>query len=361
VPPPGRDPLQTLPEGGRLWAFGDATRIGLRAIDVRDATHPDLAKIGRYAEPRLTEGIAAHGDRLIVAGKAGGVFRLDDATLLELEARPDPALRARAAAFLDDGRWVVGGPTPVEGQGEVWVEGLAEPFVVASDLWPGTLATQGTSVVVPLAADVQLIDVPSASASYLATGRTAILPPSVSVGASGILLAAPEWQDALRIASGAPTALAPQGVVERDAFGDVARWRQGLPRRVMIDSEAGPVEIVSLGGEAGLSLHGASTSTVMLPPGDYLAATARGARAYALRVDRGRYRTQLVTVALDEAPPRVIASQGFTGNATGAAIAGDRLYVADGDLGVRVYDVSGDEPSPLGVVELGALATEVSP
>lgn len=358
APPPGRDPLQTLPEGGRLWAFGDATRIGLRAIDVRDATDPELAKIGRYAEPRLTEGIAAHGDRVLVAGRAGGLFRTNGAGLLELESRPAKIADARVAAFLGDGRWVLGGPSATEGAGEIWLEGGSSPITVASELWPGTLATQGGSIFVPLANDLQVIDAANLGSSFRPTGRTAILPPSVSASASGVLLAAPEWPDALVVAGSSSSPLSPQGAVDSSDFGSVSLWRKGLPRRVLLDGPTGPVEIVSLGGEAGLSVHGASTSTVMLPPGDYLAGAVHGSHAYALRVDRGRYRTQLVTVALDRSPPAVVASQAFTGNATGAATANGRLYVADGDRGVRVYDLAGGKPTALGVVEL---AEEVTP
>src|SRR5207244_1228993 len=74
-PPPAKDPIQTLPAGDRVFAFGDARRIGTRAVDVRDAT--TLAQKGRYDEPRALLGIAASGDRVVAVGPSGGVFQAD--------------------------------------------------------------------------------------------------------------------------------------------------------------------------------------------------------------------------------------------------------------------------------------------
>src|SRR5690606_33924411 len=63
-PPPAKDPIQVLPHGDRVFAFGDARRIGVRAVDVREAG-PSLDLLARYDEPRTLLGIAANGERAV--------------------------------------------------------------------------------------------------------------------------------------------------------------------------------------------------------------------------------------------------------------------------------------------------------
>ena len=108
----GQDPLQTLPVGDVLFAFGDATRIGMRAVDVRLSDDAELTKIGRFDEPRLTTGIAAQGDRVVVLGQRGGVFTRSGATLVREADDVSDARQAVDAGFLDDGRWVLALPEP---------------------------------------------------------------------------------------------------------------------------------------------------------------------------------------------------------------------------------------------------------
>jgi hypothetical protein len=121
-PPPAKDPIQVLPDGNRLFAFGDARRIGVRAIDVRNPL--DLTLTRRYDEPRTLLGIAAKGTRVAVAGPRGGVFDFDAVKLLVRTAGANDEALAKASSVgvLDDGRWVAlvdddvkveGKPTPL--------------------------------------------------------------------------------------------------------------------------------------------------------------------------------------------------------------------------------------------------------
>ena len=76
----------------------------------------------------------------------------------------------------------------------------------------------------------------------------------------------------------------------------------------------------------------------------------RDVRLYLVTADRGTYSSALVTVDVTGAEPGLLAIETFTGVATGVAADGDRLYVADGDRGIRVYDRSAAGTSLLGIV-----------
>ncbi|MBL9026011.1 MAG: hypothetical protein JNL21_27715 [Myxococcales bacterium] len=349
VPPEGRDPLQTLPVPGQVYAFGDATRIGLRAIDIRDTTIDDLPKIGRYSEPRLTEGMATDGDRVLIAGKAGGLYRLVNDALV-LEEPLDLAKTARAAAFLGDGRWVLGSPNPESGGGTVHIEGAAAPIEVPETIWAGGLATKADTVFVPVREGALAVDT-SGNQTLLSSGREAELPQAIAVGEDHLLLAAPEWIDALLVTPAEAAPLGDNGVLEGGDLADVNLWHRALPRRVLLETATGPVEIASLGGMAGLTDH-TSALTVELPAGDYIAGAAGPDRVYAVAVDRGRYRTMLVTIALD-GEPTIAGVSSFTGMGTSVVVSGDRLLLADGDRGVRIFDTTESAPTLLAVDEIG--------
>lgn len=357
VPPEGRDPLQTLPTEGRVFAFGDATRIGLRAIDIRKPDELDV-KLGRYSEPRLTEGIAAQGALVAVAGKAGGVFQRGAGGELSRVSTPIEAKHARAAAFLGDGRWVFGG-VGEHGFGAVHVEGRAEPLpYVTSPIWAGGLAAKAATVYVPVNDGVLGIDL-DGTQTFFSSGRTAQLPQSIAVGTDHLLVAAPEWTEGLRLRPAGPTSLAPVGVFDASAIADVGEWRRGLPRRVVLVAQDRSIEVASLGGSAGITVHGAiDSASSVLPPGDYVAAAIGDDRVFAIAVDRGRYRTQLVTIDTSSGEPVVGAVVAFAGLATGVAAVGSSVYVADGDRGVRVYDGSSGVPE---LVQLLELSMEVEP
>ncbi len=348
VPPEGRDPIQTLPAGELVFAFGDATRIGLRAIDVRLAADPALTKIGRYAEPRLTEGIAAYGDRVLVTGKAGGLFQNVGDTLIPVG---DLALArtARAAAFLDDGRWILG-TTLEDESGQIDVEGGVAPFAVAATIWPGALPSRGSTVLVPTASGADAIDVDGVTTAIV-SDRTARLPAALAFHDDRVVIAAPEWVDAISIDDLGAAPLAPSAF-DASELDDVSQWRRALPRRQLLETPAGLAEVSSLGGRAALVLHGVSESVVTLPPGDYVAGASAGGRVFLVSVDRGIYRTTLVTVSVAGESPAIVGTASLTGAASGLAASGSRLYLADGDRGVRIFDLSATAPELVASVDL---------
>lgn len=350
VPPEGRDPLQTLPVAGRVYAFGDATRIGVRAIDVRDPL--DLGvKLGRYSEPRLTEGIAAYGGKVLVAGKAGGLFDASSGNLVKVADIPEAAV-SRAAAFFGDGRWVLAGADETNSQGSLYFEGGGGSIALPLPIWAGGLTAKAATAYVADATGVLAID-DDFSLTHFEAGREGHLPASIVVSSDHLLLATPEWPDTLRIS---PTGAVSLGTTaDGSALGDVDVWRKSLPRRSLVERGTDVIEVASLGGAAKLSLRAedGSTQELELPGGDYLGAALVGdQQLVTIAVDRARYRTQLVVVDLDSLTLQ--GSLGFTGAATGIASDGGAVYVADGDRGVRVYDVASGTPALDQLLELSA-------
>ncbi len=351
VPPEGRDPIQTLPLDTRVYAFGDATRIGLRAIDIRD---PDAleVKIGRYSEPRLTEGIAAQNDAILVAGKKGGLFAVDPSGAVRLAAPIPQAALSRAAAFLGDGRWVLGGLDPSTGAGVVYVQGLA-PQAFESPIWAGGLAAKASTIYVPTSTGVEARDITSGG-SFFTSGHTAQLPQSIAVGENHLVVASPEWTSAVRVDGATVTDVDAIGVFATNDLANVSEWRKALPRRVVMTNDTGIIEVASLGGRAGITVHtDVGATSADLPAGDYIAATYGEGVVYAVAVDRGRYRSQLVTIDVSGGEPVVEGSVAFAGAATGLAIAGGHLVVADADRGLRNFDLSTGSPVLVQILELG--------
>lgn len=347
----GQDPLQTLPVGEVLFAFGDATRIGMRAVDVRLADDAELTKIGRFDEPRLTSGIAARGDRVVVLGQRGGLFTRSGATLIREANDLVDARQAVDAGFLDDGRWVLLQADPRR----VQVEDGATVSLGGTDerAWPGTLAIAGQSAIVSAVDGAFVID-GGGGVTQFVSGREAVLPAAVTGHATGIVVAAPEWADALRMTDTAePQALGAHGVFGAQDAVNATEWRLGVPRRLLATTASGVIELATLGRRAGVALHvGAAPATVELPPGEYVDLVADGARAYAISIDRGTYRSQLVTLDVTGGSPRIVAVDAWTGMASGVAATGEAVYVADRDDGVRLYDVAGDGLDLAGVVSL---------
>jgi hypothetical protein len=355
-PPPGRDPVQVLPVPGMVYAFGDARRIGVRAVDVRETDDPALPKIGRYDEPRLATALVAHGDRVMVLGEAGGLFERDPAALLVPAADPVPLARqALAAAFLDDGRWVLA-PNEIS----LTVEGGGASIPVATTIWPGTLASDGSALLLPHPDGMVTVDPADGSQQLRAIAVQAELPVTVVSHAGQVVLAAPEWTAALTLDDSGEQSLEPHGVFDELEILDSTRWRRAIPRRLLQSTDAGLLEVVSFGGEAGMVLHDAAgdrSDTVVLPPGRYVAASTSAQTAYLLKADRAGYRSDLVTVHVGSGTPLVTSIQSFTGMATAAAVSDDRLYVGDADRGVRVFALAQGYPTPLGIVDLA----EVTP
>ncbi|MBI5503148.1 MAG: hypothetical protein HY907_23085, partial [Deltaproteobacteria bacterium] len=351
-PPRGRDPVQTLPAPGVLYAFGDARRIGLRAVEVRDRVAAGLEHVGRYDEPRLVSDMAFSDGRLLVVGPGGGLFRTAPTEGKPLEQNePGDFVRttpvrpefgdAVAAAFLGDGRWVT-----ATADGTVFVEDHPS-FVVPARIWPHGIATDGDDLLI-VADDVLLRVLRPGSRSEsggplldrLALFRRAELPAAVLAFDGATLVAAAEWPAAIRLAGGRAAELDAHGVFDPTTILDPSRWLDGLPRRLLAGSKAGVVELASLGQRAALVVHAASDlSRLELAAGDYVALAADVGTAYVVSADRDRYVSQVAVVDLLAAEPTLTAAAWFTGVGAAAALGDDgRLYVGDADRGVRVFE-----------------------
>jgi hypothetical protein len=346
-PEPNKDPIQTLPFGDIVYAFGDATRIGVRAVDVRDAL--TLHHLGRYQEPRLVTGIAASGDRIVINGPHGGTFLRDELALLVPEAPVEMAPHAVAMEMLEDGRWAL-----LASDGKLYLEGTGPLLTISTESWSQGLAVEGNLLAVSVGEGAYVMNVETQALAEMYSGKAAALPPAIAISGGEIFVASPEWTAAQNASQKA--SLAPHGVFgDGDAL-NVSLWRAGLPRRLLLPSDYGLIELASLGPRAGLVLHGDPAISISMPSGNYLAGAVAGGRAYLVTTDRGSYRSQLVTVSLPALA--IVDIRSFTGQAADIAIGGDRLYLADADRGVRVYDIAGGKPLPLGTVQLGE---EVSP
>jgi hypothetical protein len=346
-PPPGKDPIQVLPAGDRVYAFGDARRIGVRAVDVRAAS--DLAKIGRYDEPRTILGVAVQGSKVVVIGPRGGIFNVDPqgVPVRAPAAGDDALLGASAVTMLSDGRFAV-----LSG-GKVFVEGRDEPITTAAT----GIAARGVEVVVTKAA---LVEIYAAEGKLLAAdslGRAAALPIAVAASQNTVVYAAPEWDAALSrfvsTTSFGVTKPVPHTVFDDDDAMDPDLWRMRVPRSHLSVSTAGLVQLAALGPRAGLAVHRAdgSIAKVALPLLTYAGLATDATHAYAIGLDRGLYKSYLVTVDLSGAPT-VVSIEAFTGAASGVAASGGRVYVADADGALRIYAVNGTSVGTAGVVRV---------
>jgi hypothetical protein len=345
-PPPGRDPIQTLPHGDIVYAFGDARRVGMRAVDVRNTLVPTLDKIGRYDEPRKVTGIAAAAGRVLVLGPAGGVYLEDEANLLVRDIDLVAAQTATSAGMLADGRYVL-----AEG-GTIHVEG-ALPMALGEPTWSQGLAVENNEVVVPMPDGAIIYDPDAQSTAPVFSGATAELPQAVAMDGGEVVLASPEWLSARRAGSTDGVELTPVGLFDLDDIMSASLWRAGLPRRLLVRVAPGVIaEVATLAGRAGLAIHGGTeTHHLSLPAGEYVAGEGGNGYLYLITASRGSYRSQLITIDVT-ATPEVLSIESFTGLATDLATSSDRLYVADADRGVRVYDITQPEPAELGTVTL---------
>jgi hypothetical protein len=334
MPDPARDPIQVLPTPGVVFAFGDARRIGLRAVDARDPVDPFTTKIGRYEEPWLVEDVAAAAGRLLVAGRAGAVFDVAaDGTLTPVDV---PAARgSTAGTLLGDGRWVL-----VTGDGQLAVEG-AEPTSLSDAVWPRSLAVVGEQILVPTATRLSVFDATGAAIGERRYGKPAYLPPSVAVVGSDVVVAAPEWTAAAQVSEASVTELPAQGVFDANDILNASLWQIGIPRRVLVSAGDSVVEVSSLGDRAGLRDH-ATGQQIALPAGIYSGGAFADGRVHLAVYDRNRYRSQIVSVALATGGPELVGIESFTGVATDVAADAGRLFVGDADGAVRIYDVGMD-------------------
>jgi len=345
-PPPRKDPVQTLPVGDRLYAFGDARRIGVRAVDVRDTRSSELPLLARFDEPRMLLGVAATATRVVAAGPRGGVFEIDAGAKLTRVTTPgDLALReSSAVAILDDGRW------SALGEGKLFVEGKAQPILLPS---ARAIASAGTNrIAVTTANGVQLLDVDSGATESFTLVNAAHLPLSVAADASGVYYAAPEWRSAARIAGAKNEPVAAHEIFDQDDILDATLWRIRLPRRHLAATKRGLVELAGVGPVAGLVVHGGSAKKkVTMPALTYVALASDGDRAWVAGIDRSLYKSYLVSVDISGATPNVLSVEAFTGAVSGLAVSGRHVFLADADGVIRVYDIAAS-----GVADLASVA-----
>lgn len=347
-PPPGRDPIQVLPAGDRLYAFGDARRIGVRAVDVRASS--DLTKLGRYDEPRLLVSLAGAGSRLAAGGARGGVFTLSvDGTVTRAPAEgEDLLLTARDVTMLADGRFAV-----LDTAGDIRLEGSTTRLndaVHVEAIEAHGLDVIGATIhneIVSYAADGKQTRLSS-------VGASARLPLTMASGPDGLYYAAPEWVESMHVpyagATYSPTVNVAQQTFNRDDIMDASLWRIRVPRRHLAASATGVAELSGLADRAGLTFHRSSglPIEVALPAMTYAGLAADAQHAYAIGLDRGLYRSYLVTIALS-GTPRVVSVEAFTGAASGIVVLGERVVVADADGVFRTYSIAGDVVAPIAV------------
>lgn len=350
-PAPGRDPIQVLPAGDVVYAFGDARRNALRAVDIKDASYVSSPNLGRYQEPRRATNIAVNGNYVVVLGEGGGVFVRDEVQLL-VPVPDAPALPPDAVAIsvLEDGRWVA-----VTESNDVLVNGTLVDSTTAP-VWPFGVRVVGGKIAVADAQTVHIIDPDAGLQEVVPVAHEAKLPAALVPTSEGWVIAAPEWTQSLLLdgtEEGKP--LEAHGVFDAKDIGQTSLWRRGVPSRMLLPSEAGIVEVATLGGRAGMLVH-KTGGRVELPGGEYRGGATHSERAYLVLADRSSYRTRLVTVDIAAETPAILEVESFLGVGTGVAADQDRLYVADGDRGVRVYSVNNGEAALLGIVAIGEAA-----
>lgn len=347
-PPPAKDPIQTLPMGDRVYAFGDARRVGVRAVDVRDTRAPSLPIVKRFDEPRALLGIAATANRVVAVGPRGGVFAVaPNGVVTRSPSSGDSTLRAgTAVTLLPDGRWVALGAKGLDVEGE-------STTIPAPDA--SSLSVTGDGKLVVASKGLEVIDVDAGTRFTPKMLHAAHLPLSVAADAKGIYYAAPEWPTTARLAGMTSSDLPQHAVFDADAIMDASLWRTRLPRRHLVASARGLVEIAGVGASVGLVVHaGTGVAKLALPAMTYVAAAGEGNRVYLAAIDRSLYRSFVVSVDISGAP-KVLAVESFTGAASSLAVAAGRVFVADADGALRTYRVASS-----GVAELLS-TTEVTP
>lgn len=350
-PPPRKDPIQTLPGDGVVYAFGDARRIGTRAVDVREVSAADLPLVGRYDEPRRALDLAASGARVLVVGAAGGLFTYVAGS--GLTPTPSDSLArfraASAAVFTGNGRWAV-----LEGR-QIHVEGRDAPLSVSEA--PEAMTAVGTNgIAVASKSGVDVFDLASDTRQHYAIPQSSTLPLTLAASGDALFAAAPEWTQAsqIRLGSGASSLLPTHGVFDGEEALDTTLWRTRLPRRELIAIAKGVVEVAVIGRKAGLVVHGydGNERTTALPAATFSAIGADDRNVYVTSLDRAHYRSTLFTIATSASAPTLVGTEVFTGGAAGLAATRDHVYVADADGALRVYDTTSGLPTLEAIVTL---------
>jgi hypothetical protein len=393
-PPPHHDPVQVALHGGRAFAFGDARRNEIRAIDVWTLSNasPDepivptmLDRTGRYEEPRLVSGIAASDAFVVVAGAAnanarGSVWRIRDGAellvrvpdeILPIDAariQGTPVLRADGTiaslaydtlvvarapldaiaidAALAGGATVPAATVPAAAApAEVVLPGPISLKNVVARTDGALLMARADGIVIVTAADpdgageeeLRVEQAPLVRADAVHDGA-ALAPDIVDTG-DDIVVAAPEWDAAVSLARGAS---APHAAFDAEEILDLELWRAGPPRRTLAVDAARPgvfLEVAAIADRGALLLHGPAGVECggAIPAAPYVDAALAGDRAFLVATDAAHYRSELVTVDVSGALPAVIAVDSFNGAAVSMTMAGGRLYVADAEGALRIY------------------------
>jgi hypothetical protein len=356
--PRSQDPLDVIVVGDALFAAGDASRLGLRAIDVYDLSPEGAhAYSGRYEEPRRVRGIAAGADKVVVAGAGGGVYSpVASSGLLSFQAAlPEGHDQARAVAVCGDGR-----VASLDERGALLLEGAG---VVTEQRLAPALAADGEYLVgVKEEGGVEIFRLVSGGAEYRRSVTTGPFTHGAAHAFAGdrFFIASAAWERARSIdltSADAPSVDLSSPALTRQELEDATGWRNGPPTRVLVPFGDSLAEVASFGGRARAVLHPLSTEgvtrTFHLPPGTYVAGTSEGSRLILVQGDRARYRTAVVEVDFADAQAEPsVRMQVFLGSAVGAARVEDVLYVADHEAGVRAFRIGESGVTSLGVADL---------
>lgn len=334
VPSPNKDPVQVLVTPDRVYAFGEATRLGFRAIDERD---PALTLLRRWEEPLWATSVAARAGRVFVAGRRAALFDVGaDGALTKHETTfPDAVSLATAAGLLPDGRWAFVAGTAL------WVEGVATPFMLPRPVYGFGVAETSDGLVFAGAAGLVRLSVAAGGAPTLMPVplATTKLPAAVAAAGGTLYMGAPEWDHTLRWAK-MPADMPPHGVFTAAQAADTAYWVAGLPRRVLMTAGQDLVEVAMLADRAGIVAPGRFEGVLPFPREEVVGGVASETRAYVLATDRKGYTTRLHTIRLD--PPAIVAAETWLGQGMGIARSEGRIYVADANGTLRVFGMLGD-------------------
>ena len=342
-PAPRRDPVQVLAAADRVYAFGDASRIGLRAVDVYTATTAGLVRAGRYEEPRRIDDIAASGGRVLI--RVG--------TVAELHQAPDPQVglqepirrfdEVRGIGFANGSRWVIAMDR------KLLFEDGTRHLLPLHDYRYERMVTAGGRVVLPFAGGVHVFDGISPDSYFI---QSSARWPVATMHAGHAYFTSAEWPDTMRADGSAR--LAPHRIFAEADIYDPAQWRLGAPSRLLIPQQDGLLEVARYAKRAGLRWHRTQAPVdAALPVLPYVdGEVAPSGHLVLLGADRGAYRSQLVTVALGD-PATIVDQLAFSGVGRGLAVDRDRVLVADADRGIRLFDLSNGRLAEAGVVEVG--------
>lgn len=338
-PPPAKDPIQVLPDGDVVYAFGDARRIGTRAVDIRSFASADLPLVGRYDEPRRALGVAASGNRVVVIGAHGGMFQWQDDALVRTPSDFDAEFRAASAAvFTGGGRWVL------LRDNKLILEGASAPRPLDGDF--DVMTSMGmNSVVVSGRHLVKVIDLASGLERHLPALPGSVLPLSIAASDSEVYLAAPEWPQTVQLLPSLSYVSEHKVFTEQDAF-DVNLWRKRLPRRQLVATPFGLAEVAVLGERAGVVLHraGDDNPSVSVPAANYVAGAADASHVYFASIDRSSYRSSIATFHASNDALALQSIEVFSGAVAGIAATREHVYIADADGVLRVYDSGTNAP-----------------